>query len=139
MKSLFTLISFLAVMAFVGCKAHKPASAKTAPAKLESRKDGQFPSVVLSEAAEQRLGIVTTKATSGPDGTSVPSSAVLYDVDGSVWVYVRTNTRTYGRTPIALKRVDGKLAKLLTSFPVDIEVVTEGAAELFGTETGGGK
>ena len=66
----------------------------------------------------------------------VPWSAVLYDFHGGTWVYVKTADRTYSRERVIVRHVTGDTAVLDEGPPAGREVVTAGAAELFGTETG---
>jgi hypothetical protein len=66
----------------------------------------------------------------------VPYAAVLYGVNGETWVYGNPEPLVFVRLPITVDYVDGDLAVLLEGPEVGTPVVTLGAAELFGTETG---
>jgi multidrug efflux pump subunit AcrA (membrane-fusion protein) len=69
----------------------------------------------------------------------VPYSAILYDIHGGTWVYENTAPHVYVRKRVGLQTVaDGK-AILQKGPAIGTKVVTAGAAELFGTEFGGGK
>lgn len=69
----------------------------------------------------------------------VPLSAILYDIHGGTWVYTRMSPHTYTRQRVELHHVVDTLA-VLTRGPVPCtEVVMTGAAEIYGTEFGGGK
>ena len=73
----------------------------------------------------------------GPaDGLVVPAAAVVYDVHGGGWVYERTAARTYARRRVIVSSVAGDAAVLAAGPPPGTPVVTAGAAELFGAETG---
>lgn len=65
----------------------------------------------------------------------VPTAAVLYDVYGGAWVYVRTAPQNYRRNRVLVDHTDGQA--VLTQGPeVGTPVVVHGAAELFGIEFG---
>lgn len=67
---------------------------------------------------------------------TIPWSAVLYDIHGGTWVYEQTADRTFVRRRVTLRHVVDKLAVLAAGPPEGAKIVTAGAAELFGTETG---
>lgn len=69
----------------------------------------------------------------------VPGGAILYDIYGGTWVYVKTGDRKYTRSRVAIRFVDGDEAILSAGLEVGTPVVVDGAAELFGTEFGAGK
>lgn len=69
-------------------------------------------------------------------GLSVPASAILRDIYGGEWVYVRAAPRTYERRRIEVSAVTGGNALLGRGLTRGDLVVTAGAAELFGTEFG---
>lgn len=69
-------------------------------------------------------------------GLGVPASAVLHDIHGGEWVYVRTKPRTFERRRIeSASQQDGRVV-LARGLSAGAEVVSAGAAELFGTEFG---
>ncbi len=83
----------------------------------------------------QRVGASLTL--SGPaDALVVPVAAVVYDIHGGGWVYERTGDRAYARRRVVVKYVVAADAVLAAGPPPGTPVVTAGAAELFGTETG---
>jgi len=67
---------------------------------------------------------------------TVPWSAVVYDYFGGAWVYVKTAERTYSRQRVLVRCVIGETAVLDDGPLPGTQVVTAGAAELFGAETG---
>ena len=73
------------------------------------------------------------------DALAVPGSAVLYDMQGGTWVYVRTAPTVFVRRRVELHYAAGGLVVLGRGLDAGAEVVTAGAAELFGTEFGAGK
>jgi hypothetical protein len=66
----------------------------------------------------------------------VPYAAVLYGVHGETWVYTNPEPLAFVRQPIVIDYVKGDLAILSEGPEAGTEVVTVGAAELFGAETG---
>lgn len=72
-------------------------------------------------------------------GISIPFSAIVYDIHGGTWVYTNPSLNTYVRQRVELQTViDGK-AVITRGLKPGTKIVTVGAAELFGTEFGGGK
>lgn len=69
----------------------------------------------------------------------VPLSAVLYDVAGDAWVYVRTDSLIFTRRRIEVANVVGDRVLVTRGLAPGTPVVTAGAVELFGTEFGPGK
>jgi hypothetical protein len=66
----------------------------------------------------------------------VPYAAVLYGVHGETWVYSNPQPLVFVRQPIVIDYIEGDRAYLSEGPQVGTAVVTVGAAELFGTETG---
>lgn len=71
--------------------------------------------------------------------TVVPFAAVLFDIYGGAWVYERIAPQQYARRRITIRDVIGNMAIIDDALPIGAQVVTAGAAELFGTEFGAGK
>lgn len=69
----------------------------------------------------------------------IPLSAVLYDVSGDTWVYVRSDSLVFTRTRVEVADVIGNRALVSRGLKRGTPVVTAGAVELFGTEFGPGK
>ena len=69
----------------------------------------------------------------------IPFKAVLHDIHGGQWVYVQTKDHTYTRRRIQVLRVVAGDAILEGGLPEGAMVVTDGSAELFGTEFMTGK
>ncbi len=90
----------------------------------------------------QRVGIDIPMA-SVTEAYIVPASAILYDIYGGTWVYVQSSTsekeNKFTRSRVLLEWVEGNAAILSKGPTVGSLIVTDGAAELFGTEFGAGK
>ncbi len=103
----------------------------------------------------QRVGVTLT-LTGGAAGPVAPWAAVVHDIFGGTWVYERVGERTYSRRRVTVRFVAAgvpaaalaeaaavgpaaavrPLAVLDEGPKAGTAVVTAGAAELFGTETG---
>jgi hypothetical protein len=70
------------------------------------------------------------------EGLVVPYAAILYDVNGGEWIYVRKADHVYTRQRVAVRAIVGGAAMIAAGPPVGTEIVTTGAPELFGTEFG---
>jgi len=86
----------------------------------------------------QKVSVLLTQLGSG-NRIVVPWSAIMYDINGGNWVYLRTRQYTYSRRRVEVSSVIDGSAVLTRGINKDEEIVTTGAAELFGTEFGGGK
>lgn len=65
-----------------------------------------------------------------------PWSAVVYDIEGGTWVYAVKAPHVYARARVEVRRVAGGLAVLARGPAPGTQVVSEGVAELFGSEFG---
>lgn len=70
------------------------------------------------------------------EGLSVPSAAILRDIHGGEWVYQKTDPDTFVRQRVEVASESGGRALLARGLTDGAQVVTHGAAELFGTEFG---
>ena len=98
--------------------------------------------LTLTPKAVERLGIQTAKVSeetvAGKRRKVVPYGAVLYLADGKTSVYVASAPNVYVREPITVALIEGDRAILSAGPAVGAVVVSVGAAELYGTETGVG-
>jgi RND family efflux transporter MFP subunit len=69
---------------------------------------------------------------------ALPSSAVLYDIHGSTWVYVNEAPHLYRRFRVEVTQTVGNTSFVSKGVTTGAKVVAQGAAELFGTEFGAG-
>jgi len=69
-------------------------------------------------------------------GLAVPTAAIVRDINGGEWVYQKTAPNTYVRQRIEVAGVSQGQALLSRGLSSNAEIVTDGAAELFGTEFG---
>jgi hypothetical protein len=110
------------------------------PARLEEIEGSDIGRVVLTSEASHRLGLETTPVRTGPgpDQTVIPHAAIFYGLTGETWTYTSPEALTYVREPVSVQRIDGDVAYLEDGPPPGTQVVTVGAAELYGVETGVG-
>lgn len=98
--------------------------------------------LTLTPKAVERLGIQTApvreETVAGKRRKVVPYGAVLYLADGKTSVYVTSAANVYVREPITVDHIEGDRAILSAGPAVGTVVVSVGAAELYGTETGVG-
>ena len=69
----------------------------------------------------------------------VPAASILYDIHGGSWVYAVKEPLHFQRQRVTVMWVDGDQAMLQKGPKVGTLVVSDGSAELFGTEFGPGK
>src|SRR6266545_1950124 len=86
--------------------------------------------------AEERLGIRVEPVREAAGSATIPYAAVFYTADGRTWTYTSPEPLAFVRAPIVIDHVDGDVAFLSEGPPPGTAVVTQGAAELFGTEIG---
>ncbi|MBI3864723.1 MAG: efflux RND transporter periplasmic adaptor subunit [Planctomycetia bacterium] len=64
----------------------------------------------------------------------LPWSAVVVDINGGAWVYEQVAEHKFSRRRVQVRYVVDATAVLAAGPPVGAKIVTQGAAELFGTE-----
>lgn len=85
----------------------------------------------------QRVFVEVALSGKGTEQKVVPYAAVLYDVDGGTWVYVKEpDALAFTRESILVDYIEDDLAFLLEGPSSGTEVVTVGGSELYGAETG---
>ncbi len=86
----------------------------------------------------QRVG-VTLPLKGEAESLVVPYAAILYDHNGGAWVYESMGKHVFARRRVVVDHVVGPEAVLALGPKPGTKVVTDGAAELFGTEFAGSK
>jgi hypothetical protein len=129
-----------AALALAGCAPAAAGGTGTAaveqPATLRTPAGGGPGLVTLTETAAKRLGIRTAPVATAGSRLTIPYGAVIYEPNGSAWAFVETTARTYQRAPITIIGILGATVTLSTGPKAGTAVVTQGAAELVGVETG---
>ena len=104
------------------------------PAELEPLKGTDVHRVVIDAEGVERAGIQTAPIRQNGQGTVMPHSAVIFDADGETFTYTSPEPRTYVRQKIVIDHVDGDNVMLSDGPPAGTEVVTVGAALVYGSE-----
>ena len=86
----------------------------------------------------QRVG-VTLPLKGEAESLVVPYAAILYDLNGGAWVYESLGKHAFARRRVIVDHVVAAEAVLAMAPKPGTLVVTDGAAELFGTEFAGSK
>ncbi len=84
----------------------------------------------------QRVSVELIRAGAGKPQKIVPYSSVLYDVRGNTWVYINPKPLVFVRHAIKVDFIEGNDAVLTDGPAVGTKVVSVGAPELYGAETG---
>jgi hypothetical protein len=124
------------------CGQGQTEAAHDPPAAVTEIEGTELSRITLVASAAERLGIETATAEEargqGRARIAVPYSAILYAPDGRTWVYTNPEELVYQRAEVVVDSIDGDQAILSEGLAEGDTVVTIGAAELFGTETGVG-
>jgi predicted small lipoprotein YifL len=96
--------------------------------------------IVLTAAGAQHLGLetATVRGVASPAAakTSIPVSSVVYAPSGQTYAFVSEGPLTFTEVPITIDRISGDSVLLLKGPRAGATVVTVGAEELFGVQTG---
>src|SRR4051794_2681069 len=94
--------------------------------------------ITLSEEAQKRIDVQTAAIedtnVQGAKQKVMPFAALLYDPEGLTWTFTSTEPLTYVRQKITVDRIEGDKAILAQGPAAGTQVVTVGAAELYGSE-----
>ena len=104
------------------------------PAQLKPIKGTEVQRVIFDAEAAKRVGLQTAPIRQSDQGTVIPFDAVIYDADGKAYVYTAPEPLTYVRQEIDIHHVAGDSVVLSDGPPAGTEVVTVGAAQVYGTE-----
>jgi hypothetical protein len=114
-------------------------SAYQEPSTLVAIDGSDVSQVILTAKAAERIGLETVPVDEAADGlTIIPHAAVFYGLNGETWTYTSPEPLTFVRAPITVEAIDADLAYLSEGPATGTAVVTVGAAELFGVESGVG-
>ncbi|KRE53094.1 hypothetical protein ASG92_05935 [Arthrobacter sp. Soil736] len=132
------VLVFAASMGLSGCAAVKTTAAPAGQAAATMEKAGtDLNRLTLTDKAVERLGVTTAKVTKGTGSAlEIPYGSLVYDATGKTWVYTNPESRTYIRAAVTVDRITGNRVLLRSGPPAGTDVVTVGAAELFGAEFG---
>jgi RND family efflux transporter MFP subunit len=87
----------------------------------------------------ERVG-VTLPMKGADESLTVPRASLIRDIHGNAWVYEKTGDHAFSRRRVLVDRVVDDLAVLDSgNLKPGVQVVADGAAEIFGAEFGGFK
>jgi hypothetical protein len=131
-----------ASVTLAGCGQTQAENAAEKPALVTPIQGTNVSSVVLTARAAERVGVKTAPVQqlpapgAGAPSMAIPLAALVYDRDGSTWVYTTSTPLTYVRQPVTVARITGDVALLQAGPAPGTAVVTVGTAELLGSEYG---
>lgn len=136
------VVLILAGLLVGSCARPEAEPAVHAPIAIEPIEGTDLARITLSEKAAERLDIQTApvreEAGAGGQRTSVPFAAVVYGPRGDSWVYTSPEPLVFVRHATTILRIEEGVAVLSDGPVPGTVVVTTGAAELYGAETGVG-
>jgi hypothetical protein len=105
------------------------------PAKLEAVKgEPGVKQVRFTAEGARRTGLKTAAVDRRGERQVVPYAALLYDAEGRTYVYTSPRPLTYLRRAVTVDRIDAGRVYLSKGPRAGTDVVTVGAAEVYGTE-----
>jgi multidrug efflux pump subunit AcrA (membrane-fusion protein) len=104
------------------------------PAKLEPMPETDVQRVKFTAKGAEQVGVETAKIGQEGQGKVIPYAAVIYDPHGKTFTYTSPEPLTYVRQEIEIDHIDGDRVVISDGPPAGTEVVTVGAAEVYGTE-----
>lgn len=134
---LFTGLA-VAALALGACNSTASSAPKTEAITIVEDEASGLKKLTLSEKAAQRLGVETAEVSTTGSTMTIPYAAIVYDAEGKTWTYVTAEPLVYQRAEITVDEIDGESARLSAGPPAGTQVVTTGAAELYGAEIGVG-
>ena len=133
------ILLMISALQLSACAPASPPEEETKPVHLEPIAGTDLNNVILTEDAAKRLDLQTVavreEKINGVPRIVIPYAAVLYEANGSTWVYVNIKHLTFVRQLIIIDHIDGDWVILSRGLASDAVVVTLGAAELFGSES----
>ena len=139
-RPMIWMLAGLVVVSMMTAACGSPASKPAAEAAVTVDKieGSDLKKLTLSEHAAQRLGLTTTEVSASGSETTVPYSAILYDKKGATWAYTNPEGLVFVRAEVTVDDVARGVAYVDAGPDAGTKVVTVGAAELWGVETGVG-
>jgi hypothetical protein len=133
--------SLLVGACLAACAVVPEGHAPEEPAHVEEIEGTDLHRLTLTSRAADRLALETAPARRASevgldgDALTVPYSALLYTSDGAAWVYRSSEPLVFVREAVTVADIVGDVVLLGPGEP-GMTVVTVGAIELFGAESG---
>ena len=135
---IFVLI--LTALPLAACSQELAGASTEKASYVEDIEGSDLKRVILTEKAAERLDIqialVSEEQVDGTQRLVIPYAALIYGLNGETWAYIRPEPLTFVREAIIVDYIEGDIAVLLVGPPIGTEVVTVGAALLYGAGTG---
>jgi hypothetical protein len=127
----------VALIAAVSMSACKEVETETAegyqPATLKEISE-DLKQVTFTKEGAARTGLKTAPVRQLGGDKIVPYAALIYDAEGKTYVYTSPKPLTYLRKEVEVDRISGDRVLVSRGPAAGTEVVTVGAAEVYGTE-----
>jgi hypothetical protein len=142
MRRLFdVLVVALAIAsgaALAGCGGATDDVSGPPAARLERVPGSPAGQIVLSSVGARRIGVQTAPVRPARRAARVvvPFSAIVYAPDGRAYAFVNKRPLVYVEAPVDIDHISGERAYLVRGPRAGARVVTVGAEELFGVQTG---
>lgn len=131
------LVAAVAISMLAGCGQGTAEAAPKPPAAVTEPIAGtDLLRITLVEDAAARLDIQTAEVEEIGPNLAIPYGALLYDALGEAWAYTNPEPLVYVREAIEVDHVEGDLVILSDGPAAGTTVITVGAAELYGVESG---
>jgi hypothetical protein len=105
------------------------------PAHLKEVKGSDVPLVAFTKEGAERTDLKTAPVVRRGAREVIPYQSLIYDAEGKTWVYTATGALTFQRTEVIVDRImDDERVVLTDGPPAGTDVVTVGAAEVYGAE-----
>ncbi len=127
-------------MQLAACERAAHSALHDAPAKVEKLEGAETSRVTLTAKAVERLDLRTVEvreqkmSRSATPRRVVPYSALIYDAQGTTWVYTSPQPMTFVRHKVEVDYIEGLTAVLRDGPAAGTLVASVGVAELYGTE-----
>ena len=131
-----SLVTVLIALSVAGCTeaSEEEAGPTYAPATLGSADAAGVKAVTFTDDAALRVQLQTRPAVADGRGVAVEYAALIYDKKGQTWVYTVPQPLTFVRMKVTVDRVEENRAILSEGPAPGVQVVTTGAAEVYGAE-----
>ena len=117
-------------------RSEEAASSTYEPASVKEIKGSDVSQVDLTRKGASLVDLQTATAQPLGADVGVPYAALIYDGQGSAWVYTAAKPLTFIRVPVTVAEIDGQQVRLSAGLEPGTQVVTVGATEVYGAELG---
>ena len=130
-------LALAVTLGLAGCaEVPTPSSSTYQPASVRSTSPDGPKTVAFTEEGAARVALQTSVVADRGKKVVVDYAALVYDKTGEPWVFTVTAPLTFVRVAVEVDRVDGDEVLLDRGPAPGTEVVTQGAAEVWGAELG---